>query len=96
MFGPNSKINFTFGGNPFCVNVCSTKLDVAKMACNIKKPKTIMTLALGFTHDGECHLCLKNYCIYIHDDPHIKSLSTSGYPRPSARQKRAKKKKKKP
>ncbi len=33
-----------------------------------------MTLALGFTHDDECHLCLRNYCTYIHDDPHIKSL----------------------
>ncbi len=60
MFGPNSKINFTFGGKAFCVNVSSTKLDVAKMACNIKKLKTTMTLALGFTHDGKCHLCLKS------------------------------------
>ncbi len=65
MFGPNSKINFTFGGKAFCVNVCSTKLDVAKMACNIKKPKTTMIPALGFTHDGERHLCLKKYIVLI-------------------------------
>jgi len=75
MFGPDSKINFTFGGKAFCVNVCSTKLNVVKMTCNIKKPKITMTPTFGFTHDGEHHLCLKNYCTYIHDDPHIKSLS---------------------
>jgi hypothetical protein len=75
MFGPTNKINFTFGGKAFCVSVCNIKLDVAKMACNIKKPKTTMTPALKFTHDDECHLCLKSYCTSIHDDPHIKSLS---------------------